>query len=151
MTIANFVSSLRPRDGKSMRHLAREAYQMYVDRMGREPAPMTSDYEAIAASGDALLAWRGNDLVGMLVIRPAESMMLVENIAVAPVMQGSGLGSELLIKAERIARETGRYEVCLYTNATMVENLAFYTHRGYVETHRIVEEGYNRVYFTKQV
>ncbi|MFI5062035.1 MAG: GNAT family N-acetyltransferase, partial [Actinomycetales bacterium] len=70
---------------------------------------------------------------------------------VAPVMQGSGLGSELLIKAERIARETGRYEVCLYTNARMVENLAFYTHRGYVETHRIVEEGYNRVYFTKQV
>lgn len=134
-----------------MRHLAREAYQTYVDRMGREPAPMTSDYEAIAASGDALLAWRGNDLIGMLVTRPEKSMLLIENIAVAPVMQGSGLGSELLIKAERIARETGRYEVCLYTNARMVENLAFYTHRGYVETHRIVEEGYNRVYFTKQV
>ena len=62
-----------------------------------------------------------NDLVGMLVTRPEKSMLIIENIAVAPVMQGSGLGSELLIKAERIARETGRYEVCLYTNAVMVE------------------------------
>ena len=53
-----FIAAL-PRDAKAMRHLARDAYQMYVDRMRWEPAPMTSDYEAIAASGDALLAWRG--------------------------------------------------------------------------------------------
>lgn len=138
-------------DGNAMRQLARDAYQMYVDRIGREPAPMTSDYDAIAASGDAFVAWRGNELVGMLVTRRRKWMLLIENIAVAPVMQGSGLGSELLIRGEQIARDSGRHEVCLYTNAAMVENLAFYARRGYVETQRITENGFQRVYFTKHV
>jgi hypothetical protein len=34
----------------------------------------------------------------------------------------------------------------LYTNAAMTENLSIYAHIGFVETHRAVEKGFNRVY-----
>ena len=34
----------------------------------------------------------------------------------------------------------------LYTNAAMTENLSIYAHMGFVETHRAVEKGFNRVY-----
>lgn len=141
----------RPGDGAAMRQLARSAYGIYVDRIGREPAPMTSDYEAVAESGDALLAWRDNTLAGMIVTRLRENVLLIENVAVSPDAQGAGLGSMLLTEAERIARDNGRTEIHLYTNEKMVENLAFYPRRGYRETHRTTEDGYRRVYFAKRL
>ena len=99
-----------------MRQLARRAYEIYVDRVGQEPAPMASDYETIAASGRALLVWRERNLVGMLVTRLEENTLLVENIAVSPDVQGSGLGTALLVKAERIAHSAEKAAVRLYTN-----------------------------------
>jgi hypothetical protein len=44
------------------------------------------------------------------------------------------------------ARRLGLSALSLYTNAAMSENLAVYAHLGFVETHRVVERGYNRVY-----
>jgi ribosomal protein S18 acetylase RimI-like enzyme len=134
-----------------MRQLARLAYSTYVDRIGREPAPMTSDYEQIASSGMAILVWRESRVDGMLVFSLDAEELLVENIAVSPQAQGSGLGSALLAQAERIAVKRGKDWVRLYTNEAMVENLAFYPRRGYVETHRGTVDGYARVYFAKQL
>ena len=112
---------------------------------------MGADYEAMAASGEALLVWQEHELVGVLVTHLEEHTLLIENIAVSPDVQGSGLGSRLLGEAERIAREAGREVVRLYTNEAMVENLAFYSHHGFGETYRKVEEGFRRVYFSKRM
>ncbi|WP_458117340.1 GNAT family N-acetyltransferase [Arthrobacter sp. D2-10] len=112
---------------------------------------MTSDYDAIAASGDALLAWSDHQLVGMLVTRCEEAALHILNLAVSPDVQGLGLGSALLIEAEQLARRSGLEEVRLYTNEAMVENLTYYPRRGYHETHRDVEDGYRRVYFFKRL
>ncbi|WP_440709846.1 GNAT family N-acetyltransferase [Herbiconiux sp. YIM B11900] len=141
----------RRRDAPVMRQLARLAYSTYVDRIGREPAPMTSDYEQIASSGTAILVWRESRVDGMLVFSLEADGLLVENIAVSPQAQGSGLGSALLAQAERLAVKRGKQWVRLYTNEAMVENLAFYPRRGYVETHRGTVDGYARVYFAKQL
>lgn len=141
----------RPDDGPAMLRLARLAYAMYTERIGREPAPMTADYDAIAAAGDALLARRGDEVMGMLVTHLEATALLVVNIAVSPDAQGSGLGSRLLAEAERIARDAGRNRVRLYTNEAMAENLAFYPRRGYRETHRRTEDGYRRVFFEKHL
>lgn len=112
---------------------------------------MTSDYEQIASSGMAILAWHESRVDGMLVFRLDADDMLVENIAVSPQAQGSGLGSALLAEAERIAGKKEKRWVRLYTNEAMVENLAFYPRRGYLETHRGTVDGYSRVYFAKQL
>jgi hypothetical protein len=42
-------------------------------------------------------------------------------------------------------------EIRLYTNEAMTENLAYYPRRGYTETHRAAEDGFNRVFFRKPV
>lgn len=141
----------RAGDGPAMRRLARAAYAVYVDRMGREPAPMTADYETIAAAGNALLAWRDGDLIGMLVAEMEEQTLLISNVAISPAVQGSGFGSMLLAEAERMAREARADEVRLYTNEAMVGNLTFYRRRGYLETHRATEDGYRRVFFSKRI
>ena len=138
-------------DGDAMRELARDAYGMYVQRIGREPAPMTADYAAIAASGRGLLAWNEVVLAGMLVTRLEEDALLIENVAVSPMFQGRGLGAALLVEAERIARDHGLGSVRLYTNEAMTENLSFYSQHGFVETHRASDDGFRRVFFAKRI
>lgn len=49
------------------------------------------------------------------------------------------------------ARAAGLSQIRLYTNEAMTENLAYYPRHGYRETHRGIEDGYRRVYFTKVI
>lgn len=132
-----------------MRQLARAAYQRFVRRMGQEPAPMGGDYVNVVARSHAWVAEQEGTLVGFLVFEPAVDHLLVENVAVAPKRQGLGVGGALLGLAEQQARASGLSELRLYTNEVMTENLGYYARRGYRETHRGIQDGYRRVYFTK--
>ena len=76
---------------------------------------------------------------------------LLDNVAVAPDRQGSGIGGFLLAYAEHRARAEHRSEIQLYTHVSMVENIARYTALGYVETHRETQSGFNRVFMTKML
>ncbi len=79
--------TLRPAcrdDAAAMRELAEAAYQPYVARIGRRPAPMTADYASIAGSGNAWVAEQRGRLVGLLVLEPAEDHLLLDNVAVDP-------------------------------------------------------------------
>jgi ribosomal protein S18 acetylase RimI-like enzyme len=132
-----------------MREIAKAAYQVYVDRIGREPAPMTADYAQIAECGHAWVAEHGDRIVGLLVLEWADDHLLLENVAVAPEAQGLGVGNRLLQLAEEQARARGLREVRLYTNEAMTENLDYYRRRGYHETHRGTQNGFRRVFFAK--
>lgn len=132
-----------------MREIAEATYQLYVDRIGREPAPMTADYAQIVESGHAWVAEHGDRIVGLLVLEPAEDHLLLENVAVAPQAQGLGVGGRLLRLAEEQALARGLREVRLYTNEAMTENLAYYLRRGYSETHRATQDGFRPIFFTK--
>jgi N-acetylglutamate synthase-like GNAT family acetyltransferase len=136
-------------DVSAMRELARTAYQTYVERMGREPAPMTADYGRAVGAGQAWVAEREHRIVGLLVLVPELDHLLLENVAVAPQAQGMGVGGRLLQLAEDRARLQGLPEVRLYTNEMMNENLAYYPRHGYRETHRGTANGFARVFFTK--
>jgi ribosomal protein S18 acetylase RimI-like enzyme len=140
-----------PTDADAMRALARTAYAKYVPRIGREPGPMVADYGAIAESGGALLVWREAELVGFLVTVLEDDALLIENVAVSPDEQGAGLGSHLITLAEEQAMDAGKPRIRLYTNEKMIENIAFYAGRGFVETHRATEDGFTRVFMSKQL
>ena len=49
------------------------------------------------------------------------------------------------------ARRRGHSQVRLYTHVLMVENVAIYGRLGFLETHRVTEKGYDRVYMTKRL
>jgi GNAT superfamily N-acetyltransferase len=140
-----------PQDAAAIRAIATAAYEPYVARIGRPPAPMTADYLAAIGRGEVWVAARDDAVVGLLVLVAEPGHLLLENVAVHPSAQGSGVGARLLALAEEQAARLGLAEIRLYTNIAMTENLAYYPRHGYVETHRGEEEGFQRVYFAKPV
>ena len=138
------------RDVAVIERIVERAYEGYVPRIGRRPAPMDQDYaERVAAA--RVFVWDAGGVKGVLVLVPASDHLLIENVAVEPRSQGQGIGRRLLDHAECEAAALGLDEVRLYTNAAMSENLALYPRLGYREEGRRSEEGFARVYFTKRL
>jgi len=136
-------------DVTAVRAVVEAAYAPYVPRIGREPVPMTADYESLVAADEVWIGETDGRVVGVLVIRASEDVLELENVAVDPAEQGRGHGGALVSFAESHARESRLTAVELYTNEAMVENLALYPKLGFVETERRVEDGFRRVYFRK--
>ena len=125
------------------------AYELYVPRMGKKPAPMLADYAQLVDDGVVHVADVEPIIAGVIVMFAGEDHWFVENIAVDPMIQGKGLGSKLMKFAESEARSHSCPQVELYTNQKMTENLSFYPKLGYVRFDERVEDGYRRVYFRK--
>jgi GNAT superfamily N-acetyltransferase len=138
-------------DVPALAEVARQAYGPYVERMGQEPGPMTADYGDVVAGGEVWVAEDGARIIGMVVLIAESGYLLVENVAVVPEAQGKGVGNALMRLAEDRAAARGLAELRLYTNAVMTENLHYYPRRGYVETHRGEEGGFQRVFFRKRL
>lgn len=128
---------------------ARAAYDIYVARIGREPAPMVADFAALVAAGEVHVLVQDGVLAGFIVVRPEADCLFVENVAVRPDRQGRGLGRRLLAFAESLAAQEGLGALKLYTNVKMTENIPFYEGLGYVETERRHEGGFDRIYMIK--
>ncbi|HYM63072.1 MAG TPA: GNAT family N-acetyltransferase [Gaiellaceae bacterium] len=140
-----------PADVDAVSSCVQAAYAIYVERIGRPPAPMSADYDALVAAREVWVACEDETVVGVLVLRPRQNSLILENVAVSPTRQGRGIGRALIGFAERHASELGLRAVKLYTNERMTENLSLYPALGYVETGRRREAGFSRVFFRKQL
>jgi ribosomal protein S18 acetylase RimI-like enzyme len=138
-------------DAGTLRMIATVAYQHYVPRIGRAPAPMSADYAAAVRRGQAWVAVADGELAGFVILIPQPGYLLLENVAVLPAAQGRGIGARLLALAEERARRLRLSEIRLYTNEAMTENLAYYPRHGYAETHRAEQDGFRRVFFRKHL
>ena len=130
---------------------ANAAYKMYVERIGREPAPMVADFADQVTKGIVHVIGDDRDVAGYVVFYPRGDHMHLENVAVHPQQKGKGLGRKLMAFVELEARRRGHTAVELYTNLKMVENLAMYPRLGYLEGDRRTEDGFERVYFRKDL
>jgi ribosomal protein S18 acetylase RimI-like enzyme len=126
--------------------IARAAYAMYVPRIGREPAPMAADFEAEVAANRVVVIEAAGSVRGYMIAWPEPDAYFIENIAVEPESQGDGLGRRLIDHAAAQAEKLKLPALRLYTNVLMTENQSMYAHIGFVETHRVVEKGFHRVY-----
>lgn len=118
-------------DAAAIRDLTRAAYAKWVPLIGREPKPMTADYDQAVARNRFDLAHIDGTLAALIeTIREADHL-LVENVAVSPDFQGRGLGRKLMAHAEVLAREQGFDTIRLYTNQRFAENIALYRRLGY--------------------
>src|ERR1700760_4893109 len=124
-----------PGDAATLHAIAREAYQHYVPRIGREPAPMSADYGAPVRDGQAWVAVDQGQVIGFVTLIAQPDHLLLQNLAVRTSWQGRGVGARLLALAEDEASRLRLAEIRLYTNEAMTENLAYYPRRGYSETH----------------
>lgn len=134
-------------DLPSIQDIIAAAYGKYLGRMDRPPAPMLRDYSGAVDAGEVWVT--GDPIVGLIALTPTEDSLLVENVAVHPTAQGTGLGRRLMEFADEQAASRGFKRVTLYTNEVMTENQALYTRLGYREKERQTEDGYRRVYLEK--
>ncbi len=125
------------------------AYARYLDRMDRPPAPVLADYRCAIDAGQVWVT--GEPVTAVLVLVQERDAMLVENVAVSPAAQGTGLGRRLMEFAERQALASGLGRMTLYTNQVMTENLTIYARLGYRETARQSQDGYSRVFMEKDL
>lgn len=145
------VRKALPRDVPRIEAIAAAAYAPYTPRIGRPAAPVTADYARAVSRGEVWVAEADGIVAGLLVLVARPGHLLLENVAVDPAAHGTGIGARLLAEAEEQALRLELPEIRLYTNAAMSENLAYYPRRGYVETHRGHEDGFDRVYFSKRI
>lgn len=146
--------SIRPAiagDAGRAAELVAAAYGMYVERMDRIPAPILANYEELIGSGVVTIAETPDQIAGLIVCYPRNDALHVENVAVDPTCQGHGIGHALMDFAEEHAKSKDVARVELYTNEVMVENIPFYEKRGYVITGRGLEDGYERIFFVKEL
>ncbi|MFO0991798.1 MAG: GNAT family N-acetyltransferase [Hyphomicrobiales bacterium] len=122
-----------PDDVPAIRDLSRLAYAKWVPLIGREPLPMTADYERAVAAHMIDLYEVDGALRALIETVDEEGHLLIENLAVHPDLQGNGLGELLLAHARGLARDLGHREIRLYTNAAFASNIAFYAKRGFAE------------------
>ena len=123
-------------DATTIRDLTRAAYSKWVPLIGREPKPMTANYDRAVVDHIIDLYEENGRPVALIEVIPQASCLLIENIAVLPNQQNKGLGDLLLNHAENIARSLHLAELQLYTNAAFVSNIEFYARRGFQEFQR---------------
>jgi GNAT superfamily N-acetyltransferase len=140
-----------PADVPAIERIVRDAYGHYVARMGQTPGPMRDDYPARVAAGAAWVLEEAGGVAGVIVLIDAPDHLLLDNVAVDPARQGTGVGRCLIAFAEAEARRRGHGEIRLYTHVTMVENQALYARLGFAEIGRGEQAGFARVFMRKRL
>ena len=123
-------------DVPRLAEIARAAYEPWVEPIGGEPRPMTDDYGELVRTRDVVVAERGGEVIGLMLLYESEDGFAVDNLAVDPSHQDAGVGRTLLAHAEDAARAAGHDSICLFTHVAMASNLALYEQIGYVEFDR---------------
>lgn len=134
-----------------LENCAREAYAQYVDAIGREPAPMLFDFRSRLADTPIEIMVSDGQPVGYIVWYLRDGDLFLESIAIAPSHLGRGYARRAINFLEEQARMAKRDAIVLYTNEKMTSNLSLYPHLGFVETGRKREDGFQRVYFRKNL
>jgi ribosomal protein S18 acetylase RimI-like enzyme len=107
------------------------------------------DAEGVTALG---IRERGRLLAGVRLRRPPGRPQVAEigRLAVVPDRQGEGLGTRLLVEAERRAGP-GVTTIVLFTGERSDENLRLYRRHGYIETHRTPAGNHRLVHLEKRL
>jgi ribosomal protein S18 acetylase RimI-like enzyme len=145
------IRPARPADVSAIEGIVERAYGPYVERIGRRPGPMDDDYARKVEPGQVAVAEDDSGLAGLIVLVPGEGHLLVENVAVEPARQHSGIGRALLAYAETAAAQLGLRELRLYTHVAMTENRRLYPRLGYREYARRADGEFERVFFLKEL
>lgn len=128
-----------------------DAYSKYISRLGTKPAPMESDYYNLLDTQEMFVCERDKIVVGTIILAQAENSLRIDNVAISPLAQGNGYGKILMQFAELMATWRDYTVITLYTNERMVENIALYIKMGFTETDRRTANGFNRVFFRKEI
>ncbi|MFT4619973.1 MAG: ribosomal protein S18 acetylase RimI-like enzyme [Sulfitobacter sp.] len=141
----------QPSDSARVQAIAAEAYAPYTPLIGRPAAPAVADYGARIAAGQTNVYEVDGLIAGYVVAFALDGAWELDAVGVDPAYQGQGIGGALIEHCEADAQTNGCSAVTLYTNVMMTANLTLYPSLGYVSTGRRTVDGYDRVYFRKDL
>ncbi|CEN59562.1 hypothetical protein ASPCAL02010 [Aspergillus calidoustus] len=129
------------------------AFTKYIERIGKPPAPMLAKYTEIIQTHEVYVLQDNSTIEGSIILKANNESNTLEvgSLVVDPAAQGRGYGRLLMEFAEERARAQRRRALTLYTNIKMWENLGLYRKLGFVEVGRRVQDGYERVFFEKDI
>ena len=158
-------------EGKEVARIIGDAFTPYVRALGREwPAEGTPEYAErwkhfvaeiergdvyVAVEGDGDGNGDGERIVGAARTKPQEEDLYIDQIAVDPAQQGTGVGSWMLQRIDELARARGLGGLSLITAEMAVANIRLYERHGF----EIVRRGppdhdldtHTRVYMAKSL
>ena len=138
-------------DAEAMAGIAQNAFSHYVDRMGKQPAPMLANFDFHLRYDHCLVAVEDGHIIGYLILVLRAPEPLLDTVAVHKAHQGRGVGSLLIKEAEQMIMQAGFSSYQLYTNIHMYENIQWYKNWGFTETERREENGFMRIYMRHQL
>ena len=100
---------------------------------------------------DQVIVFDQNGVLGYAIVRVDRRTTLLDNIAVDPAAQHQGIGGALIAAVERQVIASGRQSYELYTNVVMTDSLRWYRKLGFVETARVEEKGFSRIYMRRDL
>ena len=150
-SMTTFIRKADDFDLSQVKSCALAAYDIYVRRIGQEPAPMVADFAAAIDRDEVYVAEDNGRICGFTVFYPRDDHFHLENVAVRPELQRRGIGLLLITYVEQRAKHAGYDSIELYTNANMTENIGIYPKLGYEQYERRIEDGFDRVFFRKKL
>nr|WP_208382368.1 GNAT family N-acetyltransferase [Microbacterium ulmi] len=118
-------------------------------------APLTQTLDELTAElhdNLGLVAHLGPRMVGAVRARRDGALLLVGRLAIAPDVQGLGIGSRLLSAVEERGRGAGAAEAELFTGSLSAANLRLYERSGYAEAQRVPgDDGIEQVFLRKRL
>ncbi|TQJ31714.1 GNAT family N-acetyltransferase [Microbacterium sp. SLBN-146] len=156
MTIEFDVRPIEVRDAGQVLTLQRAAFVQEALIYGDPDMPALTqsleELESELADNLGCVAVMGERVVGAARARASDDLLLVGRIAIAPDVQGGGLGSTLLEAVEERGRKNGCREAELFTGSLSEANLRLYSKLGYRESDRVEQgDGIAEIYLRKEL
>jgi N-acetylglutamate synthase-like GNAT family acetyltransferase len=135
-------------DHKIIMAIAQKAYEKYIERMGKEPAPM----RPVIQKEDVVFVYEDNkQVIAFAILVKINDQIILDSIAVDPSHQKKGIGNNFIKFIEQYLMEQKVNKYQLYTNEKMFENIDWYQKIGFKIFKKVTEKGFNRIYFEKQL
>ncbi|WP_100814731.1 GNAT family N-acetyltransferase [Microbacterium lacus] len=150
------VRPIRPEDAGEVLTLQRAAFVQEALIYGTPNMPpltqTLAEVEAELVENDGCVAHLGPRMVGAVRARRDGEVFLIGRLAIAPDMQGRGIGSRLLAAVEAAGSAAGAVEAELFTGSLSEANLRLYEREGYVESERVDgDDGIQQVFLRKRL
>lgn len=148
------IAPIVPADAGETLTLQRAAFvqeALIYDSVHMPPLTQTLDeVRAELVENLGCVAREDGRMLGAVRARADGDLLLIGRLAIAPDVQGRGIGSLLLEAVEQRGREAGCREAELFTGSLSEANLRLYTRAGYRETTRVDgDEGIEQVFLRK--
>lgn len=148
------ISPITPEDAGEALTLQRAAFvqeALIYDSVQMPPLTQTlEELRAELAENVGCVAREAGRMLGVVRARADGELLLIGRLAIAPDVQGRGIGSRLLDAVEERGRDAGCLEAELFTGSLSEANLRLYERAGYRESSRVEgDDGIEQVFLRK--